>query len=106
MNTAVAALVLANFGAGTWIAMYLTMAQEVSSTHVSTAAGLLGGSGSLAGALAMWAVGRVTKSTGDFVIPMLAVSVAAFVAALAGIAVVRGQKVTESTQAGPGQQGK
>ena len=32
-----------------WIAMYLTMAQEVSATNLSTAASLLGGSGSLAG---------------------------------------------------------
>ena len=90
---AVVLLVLANFGAGAWIAMYLTMAQEVSQTHVSTAAGLLGGSGSLAGALAMWGVGRVTHSTSSFVIPMLCVSVAACIAAVAGLAVVRRRTV-------------
>ena len=49
---------LVNFGLGIWVAMYLTMAQEVSSTHISTAIGLLSGCGSLAGALAMWAVGK------------------------------------------------
>ena len=86
---AAALLVLANFGAGAWIAMYLTMAQEVSTTHVSTAAGLLGGSGSLAGALAMWSVGRVTNSTASFAIPLLAVTAAACIAAFAGLAVVR-----------------
>ena len=85
-------LVITNFGAGVWIAMYLTMAQEVSQTNVSTAAGLLGGSGSLAGALAMWAVGRSTATTNSFAGPMLAVSAAAFVAALAGLHVVRHQK--------------
>ena len=90
---AAALLVLANFGAGAWIAMYLTMAQEVSATHVSTAAGLLGGSGSLAGALAMWAVGRVTNSTASFAIPMLAVTAAACIAAFAGLAVVRRRTV-------------
>ena len=90
---AVVLLVLANFGAGTWIAMYLTMAQEVSPTHVSTAAGLLGGSGSLAGAFAMWGVGRITSLTSSFLIPMLAVTIAACAAALAGIAVVRRRTV-------------
>ena len=88
LHQAVALLVVANFGAGAWIAMYLTMAQEVSERHVSTAAGLLGGSGSLAGALAMWAVGHVTQSSG-FVLPMLAVGVASLAALIAGLAVVR-----------------
>jgi cyanate permease len=85
----VALLVVSNFGAGCWIAMYLTMAQEVSETHVSTAAGLLGGSGSAAGALAMWAVGKVTNVTSSFVAPLVAVAVAAVIAAIAGVAVVR-----------------
>jgi len=83
-------LAVINFGAGMWIAMYLTMAQEVSSDHVSTAAGLLGGSGSLAGAVAMWAVGVVTKSTGSFDIPFTSVAV---VAAVAGWAVTRATRV-------------
>jgi len=89
VNEAVAALVVVNFAIGVWIAMYLTMAQEVSPTHVSTAAGLLGGSGSLAGALAMWAVGAVTKRTQSFTIPMTAVSVAILLAALAGLSASR-----------------
>jgi ACS family hexuronate transporter-like MFS transporter len=89
VNQGVALLVASNFGAGCWIAMYLTMAQEVSESHVSTAAGLLGGSGSAAGALAMWAVGRVTNTTANFAAPMTAVAVAAVIAAIAGVAVVR-----------------
>jgi ACS family hexuronate transporter-like MFS transporter len=89
LGATVAVLVVANFGAGVWIAMYLTMAQEVSSVHVSTAAGLLGGSGSLAGAFLMRIVGVVTHQTNSFVIPMLGVTVAAIVAAVAGSAVVR-----------------
>src|SRR5207249_236999 len=40
---AVMALVVVNFGMGLWIAIYLTMAQEVSRIHISTTAGLLGG---------------------------------------------------------------
>jgi len=83
-------LVIVNFGVGVWIALYLTMAQEVSPARVSTAAGLLGGSGSLAGAAAMWAVGKVTQLTGSFAIPMIAVSVAILLAALAGQSVIRG----------------
>jgi MFS transporter, ACS family, hexuronate transporter len=85
----VSLFVAANFGAGIWIAMYLTMAQEVSTVHVSTAAGLLGGSGSAAGALAMWAVGRVTHITGSFSAPLTAVAAVAFIAAIAGRAAVR-----------------
>ena len=84
MTGAVIALVLVNFGIGIWVAMYLTMAQEVSSTHISTAIGLLSGCGSLAGALAMWAVGRITKQTGSFSIPMGTVAFAAVLSAIAG----------------------
>ncbi|MGH9719231.1 MAG: MFS transporter [Bryobacteraceae bacterium] len=87
LDTAIPLLIAVNFGAGLWIAMYLTMAQEVSETRISTAAGLLGGSGSLAGALAMWAVGRITKQTGSFTIPLEAVAVAALLAAACGLAV-------------------
>ena len=93
LRDATVLLVVTNFGAGVWIAMYLTMAQEVSQTNVSTAAGLLGGSGSLAGALAMWAVGRATATTHNFAGPMLAVSAAAVIAAVAGWRVVREQKL-------------
>jgi cyanate permease len=63
------------------------MAQEVSLTHVSTAAGLLGGSGSLVGAVAMWAVGRVTQQTHLFAIPLVGVALAVVLAAFAGWAV-------------------
>ncbi len=84
LTEAVAVLVIVNFGLGMWIATYLTFAQEVSHTNLSTAAGLLGGSGSLVGALAMWAVGRVTQRTASFTIPMLSVVAAVILAAVAG----------------------
>ena len=89
MAGAVTALVIVNFGLGIWVAVYLTMAQEVSSSHVSTAIGILSGCGSLAGAVAMWAVGRVTRQTASFSIPMGTVAVAAVLAALAGWAASR-----------------
>lgn len=104
LRMAVAALVIVNFAVGVWIAMYLTMAQEVSARHVSTAAGLLGGSGSLAGALAMWAVGKVTQQTGSFAWPLAAVAAAALVAAAAGLAVTRANPLITSN-AGPQQDG-
>lgn len=85
----IALFAIANCGAGLWISMYLTLAQEVSATHVSTAAGLLGGAGSAAGALAMWAVGSWTQSTGSFTAPLIAVALAAVAAALAGFATLR-----------------
>ena len=86
---AVTALVAVNLGLGIWSSMYLTMAQEVSSTHVSTAAGTLSGFGSLVGAFAMWAVGHVTNSAGDFTIPMVSVTVAIVLAAIGGWAASR-----------------
>jgi MFS transporter, ACS family, hexuronate transporter len=88
---AVAALVAVNLGLGVWNSMYLTMAQEVSSANVSTAAGTLSGFGSLVGAFAMWAVGRVTNSAGDFTIPMVSVTVAIVLAAIGGWAASRRQ---------------
>lgn len=94
LNTAVALFFVANFGAGCWIAMYLTMAQEVSGKYVSTAAGLLGGSGSLAGAFAMWAVGKVTQQTSSFAIPLACVAVAAIAAAATGMRVIRDRTVS------------
>jgi len=90
--TAVAALVIVNVGLGVWSSMYLTLAQEVSSTHVSSAAGTLSAFGSLFGAFAMWAVGRVTNSAGDFTIPMMSVTVAIALAAVAGWASSRQEK--------------
>ena len=84
LSQAVSALVAVNIGLGIWIAMYLTMAQDVSRTHISTTIGVLSGCGSLAGALAMWAVGKVTHSTASFTIPMAAFAVAAGLAAIAG----------------------
>ena len=81
---AVAALGAVNMGLGIWSSMYLTLAQEVSSAHVSSAAGTLSAFGSLFGAFAMWAVGRITNSAGDFTIPMMSVTVAILLAAIAG----------------------
>lgn len=93
----IAALVVVNFAIGIWITMYLTMAQEVSEAHVSTAAGLLGGSGSLSGAFAMWWVGKVTQRTGSFAAPMAAVSIAAILAAAAGYRVGAGARQTPAS---------
>lgn len=89
LQLAVIALTVVNLGIGLWIANYLTMVQGVSREHVSTAAGLLGGSGSLVGALAMWAVGRITRQTASFAIPMASVVAAAIIASMAGWAVTR-----------------
>jgi ACS family hexuronate transporter-like MFS transporter len=98
--SAVAALVGVSLGLGTWNSMYLTMAQEVSSTHVSTAAGTLSGFGSLVGALAMWVVGDVTESIGGFTIPMMAVTVAIALAAVAGWAVTQRLAIDPPTALG------
>jgi MFS transporter, ACS family, hexuronate transporter len=93
---AIGVLMVVNFSIGIWIAMYLTMAQEVSEQDVSTAAGLLGGLGSLAGALAMWLVGWLTRRTGSFALPMIAVSLAGILASVSGFAVTRSRAETDS----------
>jgi len=80
---AVAALVTVNMGLGTWNSMYLTLAQEVSSANVASAAGTLSAFGSLFGAFTMWAVGRITNSAADFTIPMIGVTFAILFAAIA-----------------------
>ncbi len=82
-------LALSNFGLGMWISMYLTLTQEVSKSAVSTAMGLAGGAGSLAGAVLMWIVGIVTQRTGSFDGPFLAIAAAI---ALAWIAVMRASR--------------
>ena len=92
---AVCVLVGVNVGLGIWIAIYLTMAQDISRTHVSTAVGVLSGSGSLAGALAMWAVGKITQATASFTIPMAAFALAAVLAAIAGCIASREPARTE-----------
>jgi ACS family hexuronate transporter-like MFS transporter len=81
---AIVILVCVNIGLGVWTATYLTMAQDVCPKHISTSLGLLSGCGSLAGAFAMWAVGRVTQQTGSFLIPMTVFSAAAVTSAIAG----------------------
>jgi len=84
----IGSLIVCNFACGIWISMYLTLAQGVSDRHLSTAAGLLGGSGSLFGALAMSGVGAITASTGSYAIPFLAVPAAAVVATWAAWKVI------------------
>ena len=80
LRGAIAALILFNLGQGIWTTVYLTMAQEVSPANVSTAIGILSGSGSFAGAIAMWAVGHITQRTSSFAIPMVSVAIVALLA--------------------------
>jgi cyanate permease len=95
LNQAVCVLVGVNVGLGIWIATYLTMAQDISQTNVSTTIGVLSGSGSLAGALAMWAVGKITQATASFTIPMAVFALAAGLAAIAGCVASREPATTE-----------
>jgi len=81
----IAVLMVSNFGLGMWMSQYLTFTQEVSSSAVSTAMGLLGGFGSLAGALLMWIVGMVTERTHSFQGPFVAIAFAICVTWVAGM---------------------
>ena len=84
-STMIAILVISNFGLGMWMSTYLTFTQEVSTTAVSTAMGLAGGIGSLAGAFLMWIVGFVTERTHSFSGPFIAIACAIACAWLAGL---------------------
>ncbi len=85
----IALLVVSNFGIGMCMSMFLTLTQEVSKTAVSTAMGLLGGMGSLAGAVLMWLVGIVTQTTHSFSGPFVAIAVAMLIAWTAGLIATR-----------------
>jgi MFS family permease len=91
LGVAIGILIAVNIGLGVWTAIYLTMVQDVLPSHVSSSLGLLSGCGSLAGALAMWAVGKITRETGSFLIPMVGFAIAGVVAAIAGCVANREQ---------------
>lgn len=88
-STMIALLVVSNFGLGMWMSTYLTFTQEVSATAVSTAMGLAGGVGSLAGAFLMWIVGFVTERTHSFNGPFVGIACLIACAWLAGVSAER-----------------
>jgi ACS family hexuronate transporter-like MFS transporter len=83
LSWAVVLICAMNFALGVWISLYLTIAQEVDPKRISTVAGVLGASGSLAGALVMWAIGFLTERTGSYSLPLGGVAVAGILAAVA-----------------------
>jgi len=95
LGPAVLILIAVNIGLGVWTAIYLTMVQDVAPARVSTSLGILSGCGSLAGALAMWAVGKVTHETGSFLIPLVALAVAGAISAMAGCVANRERPVLQ-----------
>jgi sugar phosphate permease len=71
LNTVTVVVCLATFGLGCFMVNYLACTSEVSARKVSTAAGLLGGIGSLTGAAFMWLVGDIVTQSGSFSIAFL-----------------------------------
>lgn len=66
LNAVTTVVCVATFGLGCFMVNYLACTSEVSTKKVSTAAGLLGGTGSLAGAAFMWLVGDLVTKSGSF----------------------------------------
>lgn len=87
----IALLAVSNFGLGMWMALYLTFTQEISRHSIATAMGLLGGTGSLAGAIVMWLVGVTTERTHSFDLPLYAIAGAVTLTWLAGLTLQRSQ---------------
>jgi ACS family hexuronate transporter-like MFS transporter len=75
-----AVICLATFGLGCFMVNYLAFASEVSATKVSTATGILGGAGSLAGAAFMWLVGDTVMRSGGFAVAFACAGVMPLVA--------------------------
>lgn len=75
INLITAIISLATFGLGCFMVNYLTFSSEVSTTKISTAVGLLGGTGSLAGAGFMLLVGGTIERSSSFGMAFLMVGV-------------------------------
>lgn len=71
LNLITGVICLATFGLGCFMVNYLAFTSEVSATKVSTAAGLLGGTGSLTGAAFMLLVGGTIESSGSFALAFM-----------------------------------
>ena len=84
VNHITAVICCATFGLGCFMVNYLAFTAEVSAKRVSTAAGILGGAGSLAGSLFMIVVGNTVTSSGGFAVTFLLAGLMPLVA-LAGI---------------------
>jgi ACS family hexuronate transporter-like MFS transporter len=84
LDLVTAIICTATFGLGCFMVNYLACTSEVSTKNVSTAAGLLGGTGSLAGAAFMWLVGDLVTRSGSFGLAFLLAGVMPLVA-LAGL---------------------
>jgi ACS family hexuronate transporter-like MFS transporter len=80
LNAITVLLCCATFGLGCFMVNYLAFTSEVSDKKVSTAAGLLGGAGSLAGALFMLLVGNVVEQRGSFALAFVFAGVMPLVA--------------------------
>ncbi len=71
LDAITAIICLATFGLGWFMVNYLAFTSEVSAAKVSTVAGLLGGTGSLAGAGFMLLVGGSIERSGSFALAFL-----------------------------------
>jgi len=80
LNLVTAVVCTATFGLGSFMVNYLACTSEVSARKVSTAAGLLGGTGSLAGAVFMWLVGDLVTRSGSFSIAFILAGIMPLVA--------------------------
>jgi MFS transporter, ACS family, hexuronate transporter len=80
LNAITVLLCLATFGLGCFMVNYLAFTSEVSEKKVSTAAGLLGGAGSLAGALFMLLVGGTVEQSGSFALAFVLAGVMPLIA--------------------------
>jgi len=71
VDSITAVICVATFGLGWFQVNYLTFTSEVSAKRVSTAAGLLGGLGSLSGGLFMLLAGGTVERSGSFNVAFL-----------------------------------
>jgi ACS family hexuronate transporter-like MFS transporter len=94
LDAVTAVVCAATFGLGCFMVNYLACTSEVSARKVSTAAGLLGGTGSLTGAAFMWLVGDLVTRSGSFGLAFMLAGAMPLVA-LAGLFVATAKSVTQ-----------
>jgi MFS transporter, ACS family, hexuronate transporter len=90
--TAVACVFLLNLGRASWGAIFLAFNQDIAPGRVGTIAGIMGCIGSLMGALLVWGIGIISKSSG-FDIPFWTIGGLAVAGTLPMVAVNWEQRI-------------
>jgi cyanate permease len=91
----VALLFAGAFGMACWNSNYLCFVEEVSPRKAAAVAGVVGSAGAFAGAVSLWVIGVIAKSTGSFTSVFVMIAGLIWIAS-AGILLTRDPYPTET----------